>query len=182
MYQFDLYSFGDTESESFFIQPFQVGQTVWLDGVDGFFDQYFDSVDEAISFVAIRSGPASLPTDSMSFAQLPFIQATIRTNHSIRAEVEITSVQPLQAWMLTVPLPTVTLVNTLSALYRPAQTIIERLISSLPNSENALWTSSALFWSGRNDISAVYMVRTEHDVRCIILKSNDVPSVLLRLS
>jgi hypothetical protein len=47
METFDIYYFGATESESFFLQAIEPGTSVWLDGVDGFFDQYFDGrVDE----------------------------------------------------------------------------------------------------------------------------------------
>jgi hypothetical protein len=182
MEYFEIYCFG---SEPFFAQPIQVGKRVWLDGIDGFYDQYFESCaavgQNDIRFVAISNGVTSIPNDCVEFEALPFIEARIVNNQMLYAEVEITQVLSLGGWARMAPLLAKTRWNDLPIGSEFSQEMFSDLLKETLANKYALRRFSRRDWK-YSMISAVYLFKTDFDVRCIVLKDNTVPSFLFQVN
>ena len=97
--EFDLYVSGET-GRFFERRPLLAPATlakdaeVWMDGNDGFFDQYSDPC----RFTLLESGISSIPREPDLFENLPFVEVEILENRETCARVFIRQVQMLREW------------------------------------------------------------------------------------
>jgi hypothetical protein len=178
---FDLYCYGGTDNAAFFNSPINVGEKVWLDGIDGFFDQYFDNPSELIRFVAVDN-PLVLPSTQGEFEALPLLEARVLTSQPLGGEVQIVRSLTLGQWARAIQLPTETRLSDLPLVYQPSQEVFDSLFHKAKLDQWAIWTTTAKHWKSLEDTSAICVFVTETDTRGIILKTNAVPALLFRVA
>lgn len=101
---FDYYNaLNERRGTEFETGPLLAGRAVWLDGCDGFFDQFFESKTPhaMLRFVVVEG---RTPDTAEAVANLPLVQARILENRQTIAKVEITLVLPLYEWARNEPL------------------------------------------------------------------------------
>src|SRR3972149_3497527 len=130
MEYFDPYCYGGTDGASFFSKPITAGEKVWLDGIDGFFDQSFDDPPELIRFVAVDN-PLAIPTRQGEFEALQFLEAKILTSQKTGGEVQVIHTSSLGQWARAVQLPTETRLRDLPSAYQPSQEVFDTLLSQV---------------------------------------------------
>lgn len=161
----------------------KVGARVWMDGIDGFYDQYFEGVKKAgikkIRFVTIARGISSIPHDSEAFEKMPFVEAEIIDNRETYAQVLITSVKTLGEWIRITPLSEAENIKLLPIDLQPPAEIISGLLVEAQESGSALWVSNVKFWKSLSEISAVYVFKHDKKMRCAIVMTYATSSVLV---
>ena len=168
MEYFDLYRYGGTDSAAFFNKPINVGEKVWLDGIDGFFDQYFDQPPELIRFVAVDN-PLALPRSQADFEALPFLEAKVLTHQTLGGEVQVVRASTLGQWARAIPLPTELRLSDLSLANQPSHEVFDSLFHKAKLDQWAIWTTTAKHRKSLEDTSAIYVFVTDTDTRCIIV-------------
>src|SRR5262245_22277573 len=81
------------------------GGQVWLDGIDGFYDQYFHgrSAGENIQFLVFPYAPSGSGLTTANAPELPFVTAAVIEAHPDTGLVDITEVLPFGAWLRSRP-------------------------------------------------------------------------------
>jgi len=197
METFDIYYFGNTESAPFFLQPVQPGTFVWLDGVDGFFDQYFDGrVDEIIRFLAVRDqGALRDALVQLTLGQLLLIEGYVGVNnYSMRAEVEIRQVQHFQTWAEGCSLSPIPHLSQLALSYPLPLDILTNLIREASQRGHASWLRPRPRWQPGQPFRAwqaaqppthlngLFAFRNQHVVRCAVVNDYTTSSVLFDIT
>ena len=87
---------------------FRERAVVALDGIDGFFDQYFEAVrpGDLIRFAVLHGGPSSVPASIRELDALPFVIARVERCRATEGDVEILSLSTLGQWSRAVQLST----------------------------------------------------------------------------
>lgn len=182
MASFDLYTFKYTQSEFFFRRPVEKNTEVWLDGIDGFYDQYFKGLQgigkEEIRFVPVESLTA-IPDEPARFEALPFIEVQIQENLELRARALIKGVTTLGEWSRTIELAQNETLDSVPAHLQPTPEVAAELRRKTGQNGSALWKSAARYWKKPSEVSSYYMFTHKEGMRCIILTTNAVPSYLL---
>jgi hypothetical protein len=197
METFDIYYFGTTESESFFLQAIERGTSVWLDGVNGFFDQYFDGrLDEIIRFLAVRDQDTLRDALAQhTLGQLPLIEAYIGVNNfSIRAEVEIRQVHDFQTWAEACSLSPIPDLSQLALGYPLPVDVVANLIQEARQRGNASWLRPRPRWQPGQPfrvwqaaqppihLNGLFAFSHQHVVRCVIVNDYVTPSVVFDIT
>jgi hypothetical protein len=161
--EFDLYCADSAEA-------FVPGAAVSLDGIDGFFDQYFDAIEagHTIRFVVVR-GPAGIPLSVEAAERLPFVTARVLRPRDIDGDVEVLSVAPFGDWIRSVSLSSVT-IEEVRAQVRDAP--VARLVKKAALQGTALWRSGARHWRDLSETSLVLAFRIGSRVRVAVLRTN----------
>ena len=180
MLTFDFYYAGaGAGAENFSLG--QPGEIVDLDGIDGFFDEYFSSrkIGDVIRFVS-SGPPASWPTNLQSMLELPFVSAEIVENHGLWARARVLQISTLGGWslghedpatplsQLSFPIP---MPFDLAALSREAQ-----------SSGSAYWFSAAKYWRSLSEVTAVGAMAGEASTSLWILTTNAMPNYFARVN
>ena len=167
--EFDIYYPGDSIE---FQNLLHVGTIVELDGIDGFFDQYFEarSQGDVIHFIP------SFPTDPTTFDTLPLIEASISSSNSISGTVEIRSITPFKAWMMGLPDDSVTHTDPYGE--------VESLLPLIPEYR----ANAQFYWQRPHEekrrrrsplVNALLGIPTPKGFRLAALTSNELSSVIL---
>ncbi len=184
MKHFDLYC--AVESDPLLVEPLSPGKKVWLDGIDGFFDQYFGRCcPDQIRFVVLaikRSSGQFIPNTRDGFEALPFIEARVVNREEVRGEVEITSVLTFGNWLTQLQLENDVRLSDLPESLKPWHSTLVRLLEQASRTGWAIWKSSQEYWKNLDETSAIYVFETESEIRCAVLKTNAVPSFLFRVN
>ncbi len=185
---FDLYCWEAEQnrqqlSDDLNSENLKVGLKVWMDGCDGFYDQYFEGLKKAninkIQFAVVARGIISIPHNPESFEKLPFVGAKIIDNRETHAQVLITSVKTLGEWAKTVPFSEIENIKSLPKDLQPLPEIISDLSVEVLKNGRALWVSNAKFWKSLSEISAVYVFNQDEETRCVILTTSAISSYLV---
>ena len=184
MVEFDYYAYGMAVPA--FNPAVNVGTEAWMDGCDGFYDQYFEGkhVDVLIRFVAVPGTGISLAKTSVAFQQVPLIEARLLENQRACARVRIESRTELGLWAREQTITEATSLDQLTMLSADERKTVERVRdAALPNGES-LWVSPATFWDYRRwfELTAAYAFVHRRELRCILLATNSTPSLLVRLA
>ena len=181
MVPFDLYAHsgaGSGAERSAFHAP---GDVVELDGIDGFFDQYFEGrrEREIIHFVSVGS-PGEWPTHLRAWLELPFFSAEIVENGHHWARAQLCEVSRLGEWSLSRDEPPVPLSQlsfpfaippNLHALAREAQT-----------SGSAYWHSDAQHRRSLSEVTAIGALPGIDSTALWVFTTNAVPSYFARVT
>lgn len=179
MASFDLYTYKYTESEGFFRRGAEKEATVWLDGIDGFYDHYFSRLQgiekDEIRFVPIEM-PSSIPSEPAEFEKLPIVDAKIIENNDLKAQVSIRDVQSLGQWARALEIPSYETLSSIPQNLLPPGEVVTELRERAAGSGTALWGSGARYWKKPSEVSAIYMFTHQERRRCLVLTTNAVPS------
>jgi len=172
-------------SDNLNVNHLKVGARVWMDGCDGFYDQYFEGHKKVginkIRFALVARGIISVPRDPESFEKMPFVEAEIIDNRETHAQVLITSIKTLGEWAGAVHLPETENIKFLPKDLQPLPEIISGLKAEALKNGRALWVSDAKFWKNLSEISAVYIFKQDKKMRCVILTTYASSSILVYL-
>jgi len=167
--EFDIYHTLDSAE---FLKGLKVGATIDLDGIDGFFDQYFEvkSPGEVIHFIP------SFPTDRAEFVSLPLIEASILSRNSISGTVIVSSITSFETWMMELPDDSVSETDPYSE--------VDPILNDIP----AFETHRTFYWlrpqeksSRPHDfaVNALLGIPTPGGFRIAALTSNETSSLIL---
>jgi hypothetical protein len=161
--EFDLYCADSPDA-------FVPGAVVTLDGIDGFFDQYFDGIKagHTIRFVVVR-GPSGIPLSVQAAERLPFVTARVLRPGDIDGDVEVLSVATFGDWIRSVS-PSPVTIEEVRAQVRDAP--VARLLRKAALHETALWRSGARHWRDLSETSLVLALRIGARVRVAVLRTN----------
>jgi hypothetical protein len=161
--EFDLYC---ADSAVAFVP----GAVVTLDGIDGFFDQYFDGIKagHTIRFVVVR-GPSGIPLSVEAAERLPFVTARVLRPGDIDGDVEVLSVATFGGWIRSVP-PSSMPIEEIQAQVRDAP--VARLVKKAASQGTAFWRSGARYWRDLSETSLVLALRMGSRVRVAVLRTN----------
>jgi hypothetical protein len=161
--EFDLYC---ADSAGAFVP----GAVVTLDGIDGFFDQYFDAIEagHTIRFVIV-GGPSGIPSSVEAAEALPFVTARVLRAGDIDGDVEVLSVVTFGDWIRSVSSAPVT-IEDVRAQVRDAP--VARLVKKAASQGTALWRSGARHWRDLAETSLVLALRIGARVRVAVLRTN----------
>jgi len=179
--EFYLYCYDGTDTRELADGSVHIDSVLQLDGHDGFYDQYFEGLKststKTIRFLAIPS-PASIPDDAILFERLLMLEATIISNYETWAEVRVDSIFRLGTWIreahLTPSSPQLFPVQLRSIKERQ-----EELLRRAIEAGSALWVKPTPYWTSLSEISALYAIRHEEQIRWIVLTTNAEPSFLV---
>jgi hypothetical protein len=162
--RFDMYSARPDE-------VFHRGDVMTLDGIDGFYDQYFEAAapGEAIRFVVLVNGPSAFPASSDETQRMTFVTARVLRSDVIAGDVLVESVSTLGEWMRSVELP----VEPVSNL--GAQEEISQLTSTIAAARRdgiGFWRSGARYWRRLDETSAILAVSHAERLRVVVLRTN----------
>ena len=159
----------------------RAGAEVWLDGIDGFFDQFFESrqVGERLTFVAVPTGwQSDAPRDSASFEALPIVHASIVqvSSSAIDALTRLERVQPLAEWSRTAPLKAEDTMAELPAWLRPDDALVDRVRAE------RIWVTPHEPWRGVPGPDALYLCSDESGMqRCLAINLSSGSCYLVRV-
>jgi hypothetical protein len=161
--EFDLYC---ADSADVFVP----GAVVTLDGIDGFFDQYFDgiTVGTTIRFVIVR-GPSGMPASAEAAERLPFVIARVLRPGDIDGDVEVLSVATFGEWIRSMS-PSPVTIEEVGAQVRDAP--VARLVKKAVLQGTALWRSGARHWRDLSETSLVLALQIGARVRVAVLRTN----------
>jgi len=148
MVLFDLYARADGLSRR------APGDIVELDGIDGFFDQYFAGLKTGDSIQFVHLGfPFQRPTDLHALLKLPFFRAEVVENHYDWARARLIQISTLGDWSLLQNEPP----SPVSEVRFPVQmpTDVTALIRQAQTSGSACWHSGAQYWRSLSEVTAI---------------------------
>ena len=180
MLTFDLYcASADAGAESFSRR--QPGDIIDLDGIDGFFDEYFGSLKNGDVIRFVSSGPlASWPTNLQGMLELPFVSAEIVENHEVRARARLIEISTLGDWSRSREEPA----TPLSQLSFPIPIPIDlpALLREAQPSGSSYWYSAAKFWRSLSEVTAVGALAGRASTSLWILTTNAMPNYFGRVT
>jgi hypothetical protein len=171
---FDLYCAPSAE-------PFREGAVLTLDGIDGFFDQYFQDMatGTVIRFVVLVGGLSGVPRSIGELYSMPFVTARVDRSDEVSGDVEVLSRTTLGEWCHTLELIPVSVGDLPQEL--PGAPI-RRSVAQASRKDSAFWRSGAKYWTSISDTSAVASVKEESGILVIVLKTHGVPSLVARVN
>ncbi len=146
------------------------GMEVWLDGCDGFDDQFFESVYgkvERLRFVPI-AGWWAVPTDPDSFGRLPVVTVRILENKGLCARALVENIDGLLPWATGSPLGPDDAVSGLPDYDQPDEGLLDSLKRQLAAQATVFWTER--YSRRRADrMAALFLFKTVHGEERVIL-------------
>jgi hypothetical protein len=173
MLLFDLYS--DLDG----LSGHKSGDMVELDGIDGFFDQYFAGRKEGATIQFVCMKPRNSPTNVQQLLDLPFFTAEIVEDHYDWARARLNEISKLGDWSLGHCEPP-SLLDQLSFPV-PLPTDLAALIFQAQTSRSAFWHSSAQHRHSLNDVTAIGALADADNTALWILTTNATPSYFARV-
>jgi hypothetical protein len=170
------------EFDVYCLQPhsLSVGAVITLDGVDGFFDQYFDGLEpgELLRFVVLAGGPSAIPETAAQLELLPFIEARVRRCDATDGEVEILTCTNLGKWLRSLELDSMPS-KQLQVLV-PDAPIVE-LLSRASREGEAYWKRGARYWRKLDETTAVLAHASQSGTRVVLIRTNGTPALVTRV-
>ena len=167
--EFDLYCLP--------IDSLEVGSVVTLDGVDGFFDQYFDSCrpGDAIRFLVLGDGLASTPESASKLDALPLVEGRVTRCGPADGAVEILRVTSFGKWLRSVPVESIS-AGQIEALCPGVP--VSDLIDRAAREGTAYWRSGAPNWRSLAATTAVLVCSDSSRTRLAVIRTNGAPGVV----
>jgi len=167
--EFDIYYPRDPDE---FERELRIGATIELDGIDGFFDQYFDarSPGEVIHFIP------TFPTNRTDLDLILLVEARITSSDLISGTVVVDSISPFVSWMTNLP------ADALSD--RDPYDEVDALLTLIPEYQ----THEPFFWlrpqeershRRRTEVNALLGIPISNEVRIAAFTSNATSSLIL---
>ena len=176
MVSFDLYPKAIADGSSHRAS----GDVVDLEGIDGFFDEYFAGREngDIIHFVN-TAPPGEWPTQFPALVDLPFFSAQIVENNYDWARVRLLEISTLGDWSLSRderPGP----LNQLS-LPVTMPTDLVALIEQAQRRGFAYWHSGAEHWRSLSEVTAIGVLAGDDSLGLWVLTTNAAPSYFARV-
>lgn len=170
---FDLYCTASAE-------PFRQGAVVTLDGIDGFFDHYFEAAPpgQTIRFAVLVGNPSAVPHSIRELEAMPFVTARVERSDPLGGDVEVLSRTTLGAWCRSVELSTQS--PTELQLQVPDAPLHE-LVVQASRDGSAYWRSGVKYWRSLDETSAVGAFRDDSAIRVVVIHTNAVPALVARV-
>jgi hypothetical protein len=151
-----------------------VGQRVRLDGIDGFFDEYFAGLvpGELIRFLVYPHRQGAVGVTTAEVAELPLVSARIIAADMIGGTVEVIEAIPFAAWLHGLPAQVIVGAGELREMTHAP---IEDLLAEAKRAGTALWVNTATRIRDLNHVTAVYAQAEGEPVRVAVLRTNAVP-------
>ena len=153
---------------------FREHAVVTLDGIDGFFDQYFEAVrpGQIIRFAVLPGGPSQVPASMEGLHAMPFVTARVERCERTGGDVEVLSVCALGEWS-----------RSASLTSQPLETVqlelpdapLADVVAQAAQDGSAYWRSGVAYWRSLNETTAVAAMRDTSGVRVIVIRTNGVP-------
>lgn len=152
-------------------EAFRAGETVTLDGVDGFHDQYFEArtPGDPIRFVVLDGGPSAFPGSPDEVQGMAFVTARVVRGDAAAGDVRIESVSTLGEWVRSVALSA----EPLSRLETREQ--VPQLASTIAAARRdgvGFWRGPARYWRRPDETSAVLAIRHAERLRIVVVRTN----------
>lgn len=161
--------------------PFREGAVVTLDGIDGFFDQYFDGVrpGETIRFAVLVGNPSDVPHSLQGLNAMPFVTARVESGDALGGDVEVLSLTTLGQWCRSVELTTQSLTEL--QLQVPDAPLHD-LVVQASRDGSAYWRSGVRYWRSLDETTAIGAFRDDSAIRVIVIHTNGVPALAARVN
>jgi hypothetical protein len=152
-------------------EVFRPGETVTLDSIDGFYDQYFDAVTRAdrIRFVVLVGGPSELPRSPVEAQRMPFVTARVIRGGAVGGDVLVESVSTLGDWVRSLELRSEPIAR-LEA--RGQRHLLASTIAAARRDGVGFWKSPARSWKHLDETSAVLAIHHTDRLRVVMLTTN----------
>lgn len=159
--------------------PFREGAVITLDGIDGFFDQYFDAVrpGEIIRFAVLAGGVKAVPDSLQGLEAMPFVRACVKRCDATEGEVEVRSLSTLGEWSRSLQLRP----QPLAALQRECQVPLFPLVDRAARDGTAYWSSGATRWRSLGDTTAIGAFQEASGVRVVVIRTYAVPGLVAQV-
>jgi len=153
---------------------------VTLDGIDGFFDQYFEAVlpGQIIRFAVLPGGPSKMPGSMEGLHETPFVMARVERCDVTGGDVEVLSVSTLGDWSRSVSLTSQPL-ETVQLEVRDAP--LAGLVARAARDGSAYWRSGVAYWRSLHETTAVAALRDASGVRVTVIYTNAVPGLVAQV-
>ncbi len=171
---FDLYCAASAE-------PFREGAVVTLDGIDGFFDQYFEAArpGETIRFAVLVGNPSDVPHSIRELEAMPFVTARVVRCDAVGGDVEVLSRTTLGDWCRSIELATQSPTELQSQV---PDAPIHELAVQASRDGSAYWRSGVTYWRSLDETSAVGAFLDDSAIRVIVIHTNSVPALVARVN
>lgn len=159
--------------------PFREGAVVTLDGIDGFFDQYFDAVrpGEMLRFAVLAGGVKAVPDSLQGLEAMPFVRACVKRCDEAEGEVEVLSLSTLGEWSRSLELSP----QPLAALQRECQVPLFPLVDRATRYGTAYWSGGATRWRSLGETSAIGAFQEASGVRVVVIRTHAVPGLVAQV-
>lgn len=117
----------DSREPALTIANCKTGVERWVDEIDGFGDQYFESAKPGRKLTFVIIPDASIPPNLTEFEAIPVVSASLVKVHGTKALITINDVQPLGQWARECFLAGGLTIRSLSQWLRPGDEWLERL-------------------------------------------------------
>ena len=170
---FDLYCIASAE-------PFREGTVVTLDGIDGFFDQYFEAArpGQTIRFAVLVGNPSDVPHSMRELEAMPFVTARVERCDALGGDVEVLSRTTLGAWCRSIELSTQ---SPTELRFQVPDAPLHELVAQASRDGSAYWRSGVESWRSLNETSAVGAFRDGSAVRVVVIRTSAVPAFVARV-
>ena len=160
--------------------PFREGAVITLDGIDGFFDQYFDAIrpGEIIRFAVLAGGVKAVPDSLQGLEAMPFVRARVKRCDETEGEVEVLSLSTLGAWSRSLQLSP----QPLAALQQECPQIpLHPLVDRAVHYGTAYWSSGTTRWRSSADTTAIGAFQETPGVRVVVIRTHAVPGLVAQV-
>jgi hypothetical protein len=171
---FDLYSSSYAPLTADQLRP---GQRLSLDGIDGFYDQYFEGrkPGEVIDFLVWPYVLATPAIAAEELATLPLVSAAVVEADTLGGTVEVIRVHPFGAWLRTLPPQSEVSIAELEATTKAP---VAALIAEASRAGSSAWKSNPRGWEILRQVTAVYFSRLSPDrLRVAVLRKHGAAPV-----
>lgn len=169
---FDLYCTASAEL-------FRKGAIVTLDGIDGFFDQYFEAArpGDTIRFAVLVGNPSDVPHSIRELEAMPFVTARVERCDARGGDVEVLSRTTLGDWCRSIELATQSPTELQMQVHDAP---VDELVAQASRDGSAYRRSGVKYWRPLDETSAVGAFRDGSAVRVIVIHTNGVPAFVAR--
>ena len=161
-------------------EPFREGAVVTLDGIDGFFDQYFEAArpGHTIRFAVLVGDPSDVPHSFRELEAMPFVTARVERCDALGGDVEVLSRTTLGAWCRSIELSTES-PDALQSQVPDAP--LHEVVVQASRDGSAYWRSGVTSWRSLGETSAVGAFRDDSAIRVVVIRTNAVPALVARV-
>jgi hypothetical protein len=171
---FDLYSTSNAPLTPDQLRP---GQRLSLDGIDGFYDQYFEGRKrgEVIDFLVWPYVLATPAIAAEELATLPLVSAEVVEADALGGTVDVIRVHPFGAWLRALPPQSEVPIDELEATTKAP---VAALVAEASRAGSSAWKSNPRGWEILHQVTAVYFVQVSPErLRAAVLRKHGAASV-----